>query len=236
MGITIHYWGKAKSLSAIDELIDTLAYFAEEQSWEHWLVNENLKGPFYPNWGHGYGYIPKRRNMKKDGIEYFPKMVSSECNGYFHLYDTRFAEEVRRILRQGKRPTFFIDTVCKGISINLHPRCETLKFCFDLNTLDLANYITSEGSKGVTGFNGFHCKTQFAGFETHRTVCALIKSTKRYIDYSAICDEAGYYDSQNEGEAKKEFEGMRTRIESFGAILKKIGKERGVEVKVGTDE
>ena len=235
MGITIHYRGKAKNEKAINDLIEMLEYFAKEQSWEFQFVNEHLKGSFYPPWGYGYGYIPKRERLSEEGIEFFPKMVSTDCNGYFHLFDTQYAEEVRRSLRRGKTPEFTIDTIYKGIYLDVHAQCETLGFCFDMNTLELANYRSSERSKGIIGFNGFHCKTQFAGFEMHKIVCALIKATERYIDYTLIDDEAGFYHMQDDNESRKEFEKMTAMIESFGTKLKEMGKRRGIEVQIGAE-
>lgn len=236
MGITIHYKGKAKSVEAVDKLIDTLTYFAEQRSWEHWFVDEKLKGEFHPSWGYGYGYIPKREDMQKDDIEFFPKMVSRDCNGYFRLFDTKYTDEVRRSMRRGKSAVFFIDTTRKGICLNVHPRCETLEFSFDLKTLELANYYADKGSDQISGFNSFFCKTQFAGFETHRTVCALIKATELYVDYSEIYDEAKFYGTLSEKEARASFDEMNGKIATFGKMLKEIGKSRGLTVKVGTDE
>jgi len=236
MGITIHYSGKAKSLEAVDKLLDTFTYFAEQQSWEHWLVDEKLKGAFHPSWGYGYGYISKREDMQKGDIEFFPKMVSKDCNGYFRLFDTKYTGEVRRSLRKGKNPAFFIDTTRKGICLNIHPRCETLEFSFDLKTIELANYYTVKGSAGIFGSNGFFCKTQFAGFETHRTVCALIKATELYVDYDEIDDEAKFYGALSDKEAKASFDEMNDKIATFGKMLKEVGKKRGVAVRVGTDQ
>lgn len=235
MGITIHYHGKAKSPQAIDDLVEMLSYFAKEKQWEFWTYNEPLRGPFHPCWGHGYGYIPRKESMEKEGIEFFSKMVTADCNGYYHLYETKYEEEVRRSLRKGKYPAFHIDTVHKGICLNLHPQCETLEFGFDMNTLELANYRRSEKSKEIAGFNGFSCKTQFAGFEVHRVVCSLIKVAELYIDFTLIDDESGFYHTNDDEESEKEFERMMTKIEGFGAVLKKIGRERGIDISVGAE-
>lgn len=234
MGITIHYKGKAKSLGAIDELIEEFKEIAETTGWNYGIVDEDVRGELSPHWGHGYGYIPNKEEIKKDGLEFFRKMVSPGCNGYFKIWDTKYAGDVRRVFRKGQRPKFFINTRKKGIWLDLHPKCELLEFIFDLNTLELANYETYNHSPGVIyGYNGLFCKTQFAGFKTHTLACLLIKRAEQYIDFSEIYDEANLYAERDLEKAEKNFTDMAAMIDSFGKILKSIGKELGVTVKTG---
>ncbi len=236
MGITIHYKGKAKSREAIDDLIDTLAYIATERKWKYRLVHEKVQGMYRPSWGYGYGYIPALEDRGKEGIEFFPKMISEDCNGYFRIFDTPYAETVRHAFTEGRQPQFHIDTSMRGISLDLHPQCESLEFIFDLKTLELANYQTSQDRpRVVLGYNGFFCKTQFAGFDTHITVCKIIKMTERYIDYSSIDDEAGFYYQQDTAKAQKEFDDMAERIESMRKTLSALGKKHGFNVVTGEE-
>lgn len=234
MGITIHYRGKAKSLQAIDELVDMLTDIAQQSKWPYWLVEEEVKGKFSPSWGTGYGYIPSKEDIQKRGIEFFPEMVSEDCNGYFDIYDTKYAEEVRRCFRQGIWPIFRIDTKRKGIALNVHQDCESLEFSFDLKTLELANYETYDHSPGVVfGYNGFFCKTQYAGFATHVTVCRIIKLTERWVDYSSVYDEAGFYHTENMENAGKAFGESAAMIENMGKVLKELAQKYGFQVTVG---
>lgn len=237
MGITIHYKGKAKSREAIDGLIETLTYFAKEKSWEYWHIDQTLKGRFYPSWGYGFGYVPTPEQVKKYEIEFFPKMVSRDCNGYFNFFETRYADEVRNTFKRGVRPTFHINTKQKGICLNIHPECETLEFSFDLQTLELANYsiIDERNPWEIWGSGGFFCKTQFAGFETHKTVCALIKMTERYIDYADIYDEADFYQTLDEEKTKQEFSDMTARIQDFGKLLQNVAERKGCTVAIGQE-
>ena len=55
MGITIYYKGKAKSLEAIDALIEHLRKTSERFNWDHELVEEEIKGELCPSWGYGFG-------------------------------------------------------------------------------------------------------------------------------------------------------------------------------------
>jgi len=234
MGVTIHYRGKAKSLQAVNSLIDTLECLAKESQWEYWLIDETVRGKFIPSWGIGYGYIPSKEQIKREGIEFFPKMVSPECNGYFQIHDTKYAKEARCSLRKGIPPVFPVDTKRKGICLNLHRRCETLEFTFDLGTLELANYETYEHSPGIVyGYNGFFCKTEYAGFETHQMVCKIIKMAERYIDFSDVYDEAGFYHSRDEEGARRAFGDSAVTIERLGSQLRKTARKLGFKVIIG---
>jgi hypothetical protein len=224
MGITIHYSGKAKNFEAVDKLIDILREIAEESDWSYHLVNGAVKGPFKPFWGIGYGFTPTKEQVLKDGVEFFPRMVSSSCNGYFKIYDTKFSTFVRNFFTKGMWPTFTIDTYKKGIQIDLHPKCETLCFIFDLKTLELASYEVFSHKPGIiVGSNGFSCKTQYAGFEVHRIVCKLIKMASRHIDYTKVYDEAGYYETEDSELSKQNFESMRKTLQMLVDALKGRG-------------
>ena len=59
MGITIHYKGKAKSLEAIDTLIEQLQKTSEKFGWDHGLVEEEIKGELCPSWDTVSGHIPR---------------------------------------------------------------------------------------------------------------------------------------------------------------------------------
>ena len=232
MGITIHYSGKAKSPEAVDQLIDTLREISEESGWSYHLVNGKVKGKFKPFWGIGYGFKPSEDQILKGGIKFFQLMVSSQCNGYFKIYDTKFAVEVKESLEKGAWPSFTIDTHKKGIQLTLHPKCETLSFIFDLQTLELASYEVYAHSRGIIyGFNGFSCKTQFAGFETHRTVCKLIKMASRYIDYTKVYDESKYYETEDSHASQENFETVDNALKMFLEVL----RGRGMHVTSGDE-
>ena len=131
---------KAKSHDAVDLLIDTLQEIADASGWSFHLVSGAVKGPFKPFWGMGFGYIPREEELLKGDVTFYPRMVSSKCNGYFKVYDTKYATKVKEFLGQGVWPSFTIDTYKKGIQVNIHPKCETLQFIFDLKMAELASY------------------------------------------------------------------------------------------------
>lgn len=224
MGITIHYKGKAKSLEAMDELISMFSEISETSGWKYEVAQRIVRGKYKPFWGIGFGYIPSKEELQNRDIEFFPKMVTAKCNGYFRLFQSKYKERVRASLQKGIYPSFSVDTEQKGIFIDLHPKCETLCFVFDLKTLELINYYTFDDDPGVYhGSGGLCCKTQFAGFEAHKTVCKLIKAASKYIDYSNVDDESGYYDSEDDGDAERMFVAMDKGIREFAQALKDMG-------------
>jgi hypothetical protein len=61
-----------------------------------------------------------------------------------------------------------VNTRKEGIWLNIHPKCESLEFIFDVKTRELANYQRySHTPHLIYGYEGFACKTEFAGFKAH---------------------------------------------------------------------
>ena len=234
MGVTIHYRGRAKNPDAIFELIQIMRARAILKRWPYELIDETYKGTFHPFWGYGLVYVPTSEQIEKDHIEFFPKMVSVRCNGYYSIWDTKYAEALRAAFRDGNEPTFSIDTRTKGIRLIPHEDCEPLDFVFDLSTLELAHYTRLPNtSRAIYGYNTFWCKTQFAGFRTHLEVCATIKLAEQCIDFTEINDEANFYHTHDLALAKKNFDVMEKMIKVFGEALKEMGRAEGLTVVTG---
>lgn len=234
MGITIHYKGKAKSLEAIDTLIVQLQKASEKHGWDHGLVEEEIKGELCPSWGYGFGYIPSKEEVEEQGIECFPAMVTKDCNGYFKLWESRYQEVYRQAFKKGIWPKLSVDTKTKGIWLDIHPNCETLEFIFDLASLELANYQWHDRTPHVVHYyEGFFCKTQFAGARAHIAVCKIIELTENYLDYSSIYDEAGYYGTGDIQKAIQAFSESTAQIKAFSETLRQMFKDQGLEIISG---
>jgi len=234
MGITIHYKGKAKSFESIDALIEQLQKTSEKFGWDHGLVEEEIKGELCPSWGYGFGYIPNKEEVEKQNIEYFPAMVTKDCNGYFKLWDSRYQEVYRQAFNKGIWPTFSVDAKTKGIWLDIHPDCETLEFVFDLASLELANYQRHDRTPHLVHYyEGLFCKTQFAGVKAHIAVCKIIELTENYVEYSSIYDEAGFYGTDDIEKATEAFSESSVQIRAFSETLKEIFKGEGLEIISG---
>ena len=235
MGITIHYAGKAKSPEAFGEVLEALADRATALHWQLKAVDQDLKGRFYPSWGHGYGYVPSAEEIHERSIEFFPKMVRPDCNGYFKLYDTQYANDIREGFGMGMYPKFHIDTHISGIILYPHEKCESLKFIFDTTTLELCNYEVHHDPDIIYGYNSCWCKTQFAGFKTHVLVCETIRLAEKYINFFKIKDEAEYYHTQDLMVGIKNFNEMMFNIRNFQKFLNDIVKRHGLSAKSGDE-
>ncbi len=234
MGITIHYAGKAKGIEAIDALVRVMTIRASVLHWPTKLIDQDLKGKLYPNWGHGYEYVPSKEEMKEDKIEFFPKMVRKKCNGYFEIFDTTFSKKVRNALRRGKHPEFHINTHTKGITLYPHKKCEALEFVFDLKTMELVSYETWNNEPGIVyGYDPCSCRTQFSNFRIHALVCETIRCAEKYINFSEIRDDTGYYRSKDLALGAKNFNDILWSIREMEKILNEIGREFGSQAKVG---
>ncbi len=238
MGITIKYRGKAKSKQTVDVLIDELCAMAYDFGWKYDIViEEAIKGTLIPFWGMGYGFVPSEEMIKKEHLEFFPKMVSADSTGYYKVYDSAYAEKVRVFLKDGKNPEFPIDTVQRGIWVQPHSKCEALRFLFDMKTLQLVDYTVSPDNPNVIfGMEGNYCKTQFAGFRTHVAVCDLLRWSTQFIDFTSIVDEAGYYETQDYEASQKRFSDMEQALKNFGEILKEVSDQFGLKVTMGGEK
>src|SRR5664280_687817 len=148
-------------------------------------------------------------------------MVFNGCNGYFTFSDSKYREDYRKAFREGKWPKLLVETKVKGIWLNVHPKSETLEFTFDLATLELADYQRYDHTPNLVHYyEGFFCKTQYAGVKIHVLVCKIIELTEKYIDYSKIYDEAGYYGTGNMQAAAEAFWESGAQIKALGEKLK----------------
>ncbi len=101
---------------------------------------------------------------------------------------------------------------------------------FDPATLELADYQKHEHTPNlIYGYERFFCKTQYAGVKIHVLVCKIIELTEKYIEYSKIYDEAGYYGTGNMQTATEAFWESAAQIKALGEKLKEVAKGVGLE-------
>lgn len=119
-------------------------------------------------------------------------------------------------------PELSVDTKVRGIWIGIYPKCDTLEFVFDLATLEPVNYQEYDHVPGIIhSYEKFFCKTQFSGVKIHILACNIIELTEKYIDYSDIHDEAGFYETKNVQKAAEAFWESFSMSKNLGENLKK---------------
>lgn len=182
MGIAMSYRGKARHIEAIDELITELQNLCQKNGWEYVIVDQEMSVSVSPTWGYGFGYIPTTDQIAEQDIEFFPAMVFNNCNGYFKIFTSRYAEQFRKSFNEGKWPSFSVDTRVKGIRLDIHPRAETVGFLFDLDNLQLCSYQIDP--HGFCDFSDLvFCKTRYAGVKVHIILCKVIEMKQIELNY-----------------------------------------------------
>ncbi len=236
MGITIHYAGKAKNREAFAALTAVMAERAEALHWQLKLIDQDVMGKYYPNWGHAYAYVPPANEILRKKLEFFPRMITTGCSGFFKIHETQYSEYLREGFSAGLWPKFSIDTHVEGIVLYPHEKCEEVRFVFNMNSLDLVHYEWSEDIPGVIyGYNSCWSKTQLAGFKIHVLVCETIRLAERYVDFSEIKDESGYYHTRDLMVGIKNFNETKFSIKNLQKFLNDVGKRHGLSAKSGDE-
>src|SRR5512136_2097031 len=86
----------------------------------------------------------------------------------------------------------------RGLSIDPHPRCESLLMMFDERTAQIMQLIDAGPTQSVVYSQSV--KTQFAPPEIHVAICEVLHRLQN--DYGrglVVNDEGGYFDTQAMG-------------------------------------
>ncbi|HPG39984.1 MAG TPA: hypothetical protein PLP19_11035 [bacterium] len=112
----------------------------------------------------------------------------------------------------------------KGITIHLHPDCETLDLFFDAEghlTSPLAMALYHAEGNDYKYYNSV--KTQFAPPDIHITIIKLLKYLqKKYIPNLEVEDEGGYWDSEDKNELEKRLAFINDKIKELGDMFAEI--------------
>lgn len=122
----------------------------------------------------------------------------------------------------------------KYISFNPHKDSEPINVCYDITNSRLRRIDKIKRDDGSTDQwyqNGFFCKTQYAGFETHKKVVAMLKILNKYIPLE-VYDESEYYETGNEEKARQAFgENMELILKIGGMLKNTFGTDKVVSSK-----
>ena len=125
----------------------------------------------------------------------------------------------------------------KGVSLQLHPNCETLTLYFDQEgrLMDPIGLIMIREGRLKPQSAYLSVKTQFAPPEVHISIIKLLEFLKnRYIPDLEVMDEGGYWESRDEAALRKSISFLNEQMDRMEEILSTIGRE---EVKgLSTEE
>ena len=114
----------------------------------------------------------------------------------------------------------------KGISINIHPKSESLSFYFDKNgtlknLLSMALINEMEIDDSLCSI-----KTQFAPIAIHIIVDKLLKYIKsKYISDLKVTDEGEYWDNENQELLQNKFDFVNDKIDELVDALENISAD-----------
>ena len=115
----------------------------------------------------------------------------------------------------------------KGIALTTHPKCETLKFFFDVNghLRDPMSMVDRREDSLKPEDYWISVKTQFAGPEIHVWIVGLLKYLKKhYLPDLEVHDEGEYWDTGNFEILNKKMDFVFEKISAVRAELSRISK------------
>jgi len=116
----------------------------------------------------------------------------------------------------------------KGISINLHPKCESLSLFFDSSgclTTPMAVVLLNEGR--IKKENVYSTvKTQFTPPDVHISIIKLLKYLKkRYIPDLKVEDEGGYWESEDKQVLTGKIKFLNEKLDMLQDMLSNMDDE-----------
>jgi hypothetical protein len=112
----------------------------------------------------------------------------------------------------------------KGINLNVHKKCSSLSFLFDLNGIlrDPVQMVREEAVEKVENETQpfSFVKTQFAPPEIHITLIKLLRYLKRkYFQTFEVIDEGKYWETGDEGLLKEKMEFLSQKMDAVSQAL-----------------
>jgi len=114
----------------------------------------------------------------------------------------------------------------KGVSLQLHERCETLFLCFDASgvlTSPIQVAFRADSDYAVDPDHWLSVKTQFAGAKVHVALVELLRYLKgKYIHDLEVDDEAGYWGNQDITAVERDIDLINRGIDAIANRLETI--------------
>lgn len=169
---------------------------------------------------------------KLENLELLPLMleelidISRIMNWQYYVLDEDWSTpSTVRLLTSGEENEIAGHLALKGISMDLHPSCESLSLFFTAEGVlasPMSVIMLNEGSITKSDVWNF-IKTQFAPPDVHISVIKLFKYVKkRYIPNLEVRDEGEYWDTADEVWLVKKMGFIEGKMDRVAQILGEI--------------
>lgn len=206
MGVTIHYSGQLDDPAKLPELLLAVKHFCFKRGWAYREADERIIG-------------------QSECLVFNEVDVSGQLDDGTRVdwKDVYYDTEV-----------FDVDDHIRGLSIDVHPDCETVHLLFNRQGLLKRYEARAPGYYNEQEY--FFVKTQFAPIEVHIAICELLRLVKdSYMPGLKVTDEGWYWETGDHEKlamhlgviSDKMRELMETKLEEFGQFLSE---------KYGSDE
>jgi hypothetical protein len=152
--------------------------------------------------------------------------ISSTMKWPYYVLDEDWSKpSTAHLLTTGEQSVIAGDLALKGISIDLHPACESLSLFFTAEGI-LASPMTvimyNEGEIAKSDMWNF-IKTQFAPPDVHMSVVKLLKYLKkRYMPNLEVTDEGEFWDTEDKDLLVEKIRFLEEKMDSVCEILNEI--------------
>lgn len=164
MGVTIHYSGRLDDPARLSELLLGVQHFCFKRGWAYREADERIIG--------------QAERLVFNEVDVSGQLDDGTPVDWKDVYcDTE---------------VFAVDEHIRGLSIDVHPDCETVHLSFNRQGLLKSYEPQAPGYYTEQGY--FFVKTQFAPVEVHIAICELLRFVKdNYMPGLKVRDEGGYW-------------------------------------------
>ncbi len=116
----------------------------------------------------------------------------------------------------------------KGITINLHPECESFYVLFDKNgnLQSVSGMVLNPGEVESADSNFLFIKTQYAPPEIHIAIIKLLKYLKdKYISDLNVIDEGSYWVTEDQDLLIRKISFIKDKMDQVESIISSINND-----------
>jgi hypothetical protein len=212
VGVTIHYSGQLDDPGRLSELLLGVEHFCFKRGWAYRKVDERIIG--------------QAERFIFNEVDASGQLDDGTPINWQDVYcDTEVSD---------------VDDHIRGLTIDVHPDCETVHLLF--NRQGLLKRYEPQAPGYYTEWGYFFVKTQFAPIEVHIAVCELLRFVKdNYMPGLEVRDEGWYWETGDREKLAmylgfindKMRELMETRLKEFKQFLDEKHEGGALRIEMG---